>query len=618
MSQVIHTGLWIDWTHGRVAGATITLSARDGAFLLAFVATFVTMVAARTWRMVSFVCHKALASGGKHDGLYYQRQLILRNTPTPVSAAWLFLQQAWHWRRVADRSLRRTLPWAVGGLLYVGLFALAAIFSSKISDAATEFRLLEPTGCGWYLPSDDNAPQEKATSDNLIALAYSRQCYWNEPGLACDILPVKSIGYTNYSVDCPFRSDVCKGAKSIRMETDRIDSHVHLGINAPKHDRIEYQRQTTCSPLVTQPGFADPVNGAEARDLGWDDGILIKYLYGPVGNNTYTFMFNTYATEMQTGYFAWSYVNMALIENHVSEWHPSEALSLEGRDVMLLLIAPNSVFHLKPNDDPVFGTRAPNGNGSAPNVYLPDRPVSPIACAGGHRMCNPNNGRCTPFRGAVEIFQKAWYSPLDLSPAQKAVGERLEFASTGTTFYDLVWTRAQSFLNAQELVSGMKQLPLPSDQWELEMNLLFSVAMAKLQHRINEYVTGPPVPVRRGLFVDRPWEVVHDAAKGRDYGLLCRSQRSRQSQGTINFSVLGLSVLLGLGALVIALSFLLEPLIGWLQRRTGYGAAKAKRWERDENLQVMRMLLELKEAGEWKGTTESFPVAESHETFEYD
>lgn len=87
MSQVIHTGLWVDWTHSRVAGATITPSARDGAFLLAFAATFVTIVAARTWRMVSFVCHQALASGGKHDGLYYQRQLILRNTPTPVSAA---------------------------------------------------------------------------------------------------------------------------------------------------------------------------------------------------------------------------------------------------------------------------------------------------------------------------------------------------------------------------------------------------------------------------------------------------------------------------------------------------------------------------------------------------
>lgn len=37
----IHLGFWTNWSHGRVKGATITLTHRNGALLTAFLALFV-------------------------------------------------------------------------------------------------------------------------------------------------------------------------------------------------------------------------------------------------------------------------------------------------------------------------------------------------------------------------------------------------------------------------------------------------------------------------------------------------------------------------------------------------------------------------------------------------
>jgi hypothetical protein len=34
----IHLGFWINWSQGRIAGATYTVSHRDGGFLIAFLA----------------------------------------------------------------------------------------------------------------------------------------------------------------------------------------------------------------------------------------------------------------------------------------------------------------------------------------------------------------------------------------------------------------------------------------------------------------------------------------------------------------------------------------------------------------------------------------------------
>ncbi|WQF78696.1 hypothetical protein CDEST_03710 [Colletotrichum destructivum] len=620
MSNRIYTGVWTDWSLGRVTGTTITLSARDGGLLLAFIAIFVTVIAARLWRSLTFVCHQILASGGKHDGLHYQRQVILRNIPAPVPATWLFLQQAWHWRGRADRPLLRTVPWAVCGFLYAVLLGLAAVFSSKVSESATRFRLLEAADCGMFVPEGRDALQQKNAYDNSLAAVYSRQCYGGHendvsPAASCGTLPVPSIRWTNASTECPFADEVCMG-KSFRMETGMVDSHTHLGINEQEQNRVQYWRETDCAPLVSQRGFSRFLNGTEARELGWDDDVLIKYFYGGMGAQNYTHIYNTYGESTQIGYSTWVISNDP--SRNASLWRPIEALALDHRDLTLLLIAPNSIVHLQPNDDPVFGAHIPVDLPDGSTVYRADRYASPIACADRHRICNPNNGVCTAPQGAADLVRNARAPEVGLNAAQVAAVDRIGFFVTSSTFHQLIWTRTQSYLKAQELVAELLQLPLPSDQWQIEMGSLFAENLAKLQHQMAEYVTGPSIAVAGA--VNKAWEASEamPADVRAAHEDMCHRQRTRDAQGTLNFSVLGLAMLLGLGSLFIAFSYVLELATQLLQRATGLGVHKARRWERDENLQVMRMLFEAKDAGVWRGSTDSFPTTESKDYFEWD
>jgi hypothetical protein len=252
MSFEIYTGTWTDWSRGRVLGATLTLSSRDASLLLAFIAAFVTVLAIRIWIIVAFATHQFSAAGGKHDGLYYQRQVILRNTKSAPAAAWLFLQQAWHWRGIAGSSIARTIPLALFCIFYAVGFAILAVFSSQISDSASVYRVLRSSSCGFPIAGDE---YQKATFDNQRAAFYSKECYGNTSSPMCDILPTRNLEWTNSSVDCPFGERVCLDVPAFKMETGMLDTHHDFGLNSPPNHRLKYKRETICSLLNTGAGF---------------------------------------------------------------------------------------------------------------------------------------------------------------------------------------------------------------------------------------------------------------------------------------------------------------------------------------------------------------------------
>lgn len=91
----IYTGVWTNWSHGAVFGRTLTIDRRDGDLLIAFIALFVTIVGTSFWRLACFALHSFFSSEATRDGIYHQRQAILRNSANGANGLWRLGQTQW-------------------------------------------------------------------------------------------------------------------------------------------------------------------------------------------------------------------------------------------------------------------------------------------------------------------------------------------------------------------------------------------------------------------------------------------------------------------------------------------------------------------------------------------
>jgi hypothetical protein len=164
MSAYIYHGPWVNWSHGLIRGATLTLAEESGSLLTAFIATFVTIVGGSLWKIVCYALHQARSSHKQQDGLYHQQQVILRTSPTPIGASWAFFQQTICWTGRVKRPILRTLPWAVFGVAYMTAIALMAVFSASISKSPGPLRLLMSPNCGIWLTNQTSPNRLEAFS----------------------------------------------------------------------------------------------------------------------------------------------------------------------------------------------------------------------------------------------------------------------------------------------------------------------------------------------------------------------------------------------------------------------------------------------------------------------
>ena len=102
----VYVGFWLNRSLGNFRGATLTLDRRTGGILIAFIALFVGATARSLWKLIRFMLHMKYASAASRDGVYHQRQAILRNIPIATDAAIQSLQLGHVWRHRAQE------PWA--------------------------------------------------------------------------------------------------------------------------------------------------------------------------------------------------------------------------------------------------------------------------------------------------------------------------------------------------------------------------------------------------------------------------------------------------------------------------------------------------------------------------
>lgn len=278
----VYLGPWINWSQGRILGATITLTKQDAGLLTSFIALFVGVAGAAFWRLACFGLHKYLSSNNPRDGLYHQRQAILRNTATSLGGLQGLCQMLWAWRRSTRRPYARLLPFIIFSLLTVSCFTVAGIFSSQIGSSQSSEALIRPMICGTMISavaeSIDGPRYFGPQHRQLLRSAddYARRCYTsNSSTELCrpyvkERLPMK----VTTNVSCPFANTICQSnTRNIHVDSGLLDSREHFGLNSPNH--FQLRLVSSCAPLATE-GYTMTTN----RSLDGANQTWIQYYYG--------------------------------------------------------------------------------------------------------------------------------------------------------------------------------------------------------------------------------------------------------------------------------------------------------------------------------------------------
>lgn len=283
----VHLGFWTNWDQGRIEGATITLSRRNGGLLVAFIAIFVGAAGKSFWRLACFLLHRMLSNPEPQDGIYHQLQAILRNSGAAQDAAWSLGQVLWAWRVPA--RFRKPFPRLIGIILlalFVSVsFGVAGVFSSQITTDTANEVLLTGSNCGPLRSNDDvdadayNNLFEPHQHQRVTAYSnYALQCYTGNATAAvedCHPYIQANLKMTvSRNASCPFASEMCKSqTENLIVDTGYMDSSKAFGINAPPKNRFQLRMVHHCAPIVTQ-GFTNASVGENTTET------FQRYYYG--------------------------------------------------------------------------------------------------------------------------------------------------------------------------------------------------------------------------------------------------------------------------------------------------------------------------------------------------
>jgi hypothetical protein len=297
MASDIYTGLWTNHDSGKLYGNTLTLTARDAAFLTAAIGAFVIIVGDRFWLLLSFILWQLQATRRPVDALHRQQQVIFRNSSTAAGAFYEFILLPLPWIRSRKRSasapvvLARSWVWALLALSSFAAWSVAGVYSSEVTKAAGTEVLVKGDKCGFLrfvsAADTDDAVQDytfKIHNDTITAAEYARTCYMNTDKFPqCNRFVQRQLNWTtNLNASSPFAPGLAwySDTAALQLDTGLLDSHKDIGINAPPAERVSYRKRTTCAVLRPEYiqkhsllGISNTTNGPK-----------YEYYLGPIGD----------------------------------------------------------------------------------------------------------------------------------------------------------------------------------------------------------------------------------------------------------------------------------------------------------------------------------------------
>ncbi|KAJ8112330.1 hypothetical protein OPT61_g5274 [Boeremia exigua] len=612
LDEDIYLGFWINRSFDIVQGATLTLDRRRGGLLIAFLALFVGTSGRSLWKIVRCILHFAYSSDGRLEGVHLQRQAILRNSPLALDAAFELALVFNAWRRRGTRLIQKLLLPTLLALALAVSFILAGIYSSRVSSSSANEVLLSGRDCNVDFPKGEfmTFDQQSAFFLNRKAaenLAYASQCYQSEDAARPDSCRVTTIPALPYSLDgnasCPFEAHMCKQTHgNILIDTGVLDSYTHFGLNAGPH--VTVQTKEHCAPLVTT-GFSNSSIDPDRNNVEFT-----RYYYG-AGFRNYTFEVANNATSLTSDGTGDYRVHPQYQTTLELPFIPE--LQVAGARPVLYFMVPSGVKYLNRTDDPWFSATTKVSETST--YYIPDEPATVVGCVTERKFCNPKlpaeEGCLDLYSSREDAFVRIFPDPKDrlflrpLSIVLQQYGADGMFGLFQAKSVPSLLARETLYLNnPMDNYTAIQMKPLPSDQWQKEIEYVNQATLSTIQHSLLDYA--------RGM-----WLGGMNLCDGEPCRRTCHSQKARSSKH-YSFSVLGAGLILAIGGFFMFAAALLEPILAalfrlsWLRRNRRMRYAYAE-WQAGSTLQIQRLAHESTGAGSWSNTTGTVPVTRAEE-----
>ncbi|KAH8896772.1 hypothetical protein GQ53DRAFT_819035 [Thozetella sp. PMI_491] len=630
----VYTGFWTNWSQGRILGATLTITQSDGNLLIAFSALFITLVTSQLWRIVCVVVHRSYSRAEDKDDLYHQRQVIIRNSASPLNAAWEFARLSYCHRSIPDHSFRRLLPITVLALSCAGGFMTAAGFSSNLSSSVSNEVLLLPGSCGWVnftavLSANFSEAQtvvSPAFGTSVVNNAnYARQCYVGdgEGSVDCTGYVQPRVPATvNRQAPCPFVANMCRSNSSnIIIDSGYIESNDVLGLNTPPDQRMLFRQVLHCAPIIAD-GYTSNFSSSSRNYTRYHYGN--STLLGQDGNfTTFDFMFQMtdldFQYDLRQSLYQWPnyllttktyIIANGKVDRGASQFVPIDSILRNDSDVSLFFLSGNGVWFTQPSDDPwyrarnkVFEQYSTTGSTSIP-LYAFDEPASAMACVQQHQFCNPSlpdGKQCGPLASRFDALVRS----APLFRTNNGTFSRFKFITQNLysgyfSLFNVLSALGPQTLSSQRSLQTGFQAPMDQDQWQQDVigwwavvmagyqQKFVDLAMGSLDPRINKWIIGPE---------DEPQEDI------------CKNQKIN-STAYMSFSVFGLSFTLVTGVLIILVSLVIEPCLMYLHIRRGYAWYANIEWTANEVLELHRLAYRKEGPSTWKATKEEKPLSQ--------
>lgn len=371
---------------------------RTGTVIVALLTIMASVGTAQLWNICTFLYHQFCANGKDADGLYWQRQALLRTMPTPTALMADTIKLSWAWRSKIPRAFLRS---AVPFLIALG-FAIASIAAGILTafaiDSSNIEVLVDSPMCARF--NYTKVYENRSTSTLLASIkstidTYAANCYQDKPSLPepCrNTFARSNITFHASAAPCPWNETLCRGSDlpALLVDSGMVDLRTHFGLNLSPQDTVKLRKKTTCSVLPIENRIID-------RDVSWwtargfqDSKTTIEYgTYrnsDPILRPEATFIQATALSRSQQSYGSASAISYLQPDLTALGITPIPEMQRPDADIALAAVWLNDMIYEKPVDDPLFSAHrewiyTPGGGYPNETKYKSDHVAGVIGCA---------------------------------------------------------------------------------------------------------------------------------------------------------------------------------------------------------------------------------------------